>query len=111
MKSSMNDIGCLGAVDGPVVSEGGRAKGAGGRPRQRRTRRGHAADRRAQHGGRAAAREDGPDQRPFGPEEVAVLAATVSPATGRHYGVARVCQVWDVPRSSFYAARQAAAGP
>ena len=40
------------------------------------------------------------------------MAATVSPATGRHYGVARVCQVWDVPRSSFYAARQAAAaGP
>ena len=33
----------------------------------------------------------------------------ISPATGRHYGVARVCQVWDVPRSSFYAARQAAA--
>ena len=40
------------------------------------------------------------------------MAATLSPATGRHYGVARVCQVWDVPRSSFYAARQAAAaGP
>ncbi len=37
------------------------------------------------------------------------MAATVSPATGRHYGVARVCQVWDVPRSSLYAARQAAA--
>src|SRR3712207_225559 len=37
------------------------------------------------------------------------MAATVSPATGRHYGVARVCQVWDLPRSSFYAARQAAA--
>ena len=37
------------------------------------------------------------------------MAATVSPATGRHYGVARVCQAWDVPRSSFYAARQAAA--
>ncbi len=37
------------------------------------------------------------------------MAATVSPATGRHYGVARVRQVWDVPRSSFYAARQAAA--
>jgi putative transposase len=37
------------------------------------------------------------------------MAATVSPAAGRHYGVARVCQVWDVPRSSFYAARQAAA--
>jgi hypothetical protein len=27
-----------------------------------------------------------------------VMAATVSPATGRYYGVARVCQVWDVPR-------------
>ena len=25
MKSSMNDIGCLDAVDGPVVSEGGRS--------------------------------------------------------------------------------------
>jgi putative transposase len=37
------------------------------------------------------------------------MAATVSPATGRPYSVARVCQVWDVPRSSFYAARQAAA--
>ena len=37
------------------------------------------------------------------------MAATVSPATGRPYGVARVCQAWDVPRSSFYAARQAAA--
>src|SRR5918995_924599 len=37
------------------------------------------------------------------------MAATVSPATGRHCGVARVCQAWDVPRSSFYAARQAAA--
>lgn len=35
-------------------------------------------------------------------------ARTVSPATGRRYGVARVCDVWDVPRSSFYAARQAA---
>jgi putative transposase len=37
------------------------------------------------------------------------MAAAASPATGRRYGVARVCQVWDVPRSSFYAARQAAA--
>ena len=37
------------------------------------------------------------------------MAATVSPATGRPYGVARVRRVWDVPRSSLYAARQAAA--
>lgn len=39
------------------------------------------------------------------------MAATVSPATGRRYGVARVCQVWDVPRSSFYAARRAVENP
>ena len=34
------------------------------------------------------------------------MAGTVSPATGRSYGVARVCAVWGVPRSSFYAARR-----
>jgi putative transposase len=42
------------------------------------------------------------------------MAKATSPATGRCYGVARVCQVWDVPRSSFYAAQrpsEAAAGP
>ena len=35
------------------------------------------------------------------------MAQATSPATGHRYGVARVCQVWDVPRSSFYAAQQA----
>lgn len=39
------------------------------------------------------------------------MADTVSPATGRRYGVARVCQVWDVPRSSFYAARRETGEP
>lgn len=39
------------------------------------------------------------------------MAGSVSPATGRRYGVARVCQVWDVPRSSFYAARRLAEQP
>ena len=40
------------------------------------------------------------------------MAKATSPATGRCYGVARVCQVWGVPRSSFYAAQQASeAGP
>lgn len=34
------------------------------------------------------------------------MAATTSPTTGRRYGVARVCQVCDLPRSSFYAGRQ-----
>jgi putative transposase len=34
------------------------------------------------------------------------MADAISPTTGRCYGVARVCRVWEVPRSSFYAARQ-----
>jgi putative transposase len=38
-----------------------------------------------------------------------VMAKATSSATGRCYGVARVCQVWEVPRSSFYAAQQAGA--
>jgi hypothetical protein len=36
------------------------------------------------------------------------MARTTSSATGRRYGVARVCRVWEVPRSSFYAARRPA---
>ena len=34
------------------------------------------------------------------------MAEATSPASGRRYGVRRACQVWDVPRSSFYAARR-----
>ena len=34
------------------------------------------------------------------------MAEAISPATGRCYGVAHVCRVWDLPRSSFYAARR-----
>jgi hypothetical protein len=37
------------------------------------------------------------------------MAAATSPAAGRRYGVARVCRVWEVAKSSFYAARQAGA--
>jgi transposase InsO family protein len=33
------------------------------------------------------------------------MSATISPATGRRYGVERVCLAWDLPRSSFYATR------
>jgi putative transposase len=39
------------------------------------------------------------------------MAASVSPATGRAYGVARVCKIWGVPRSSFYLARRLAQDP
>ena len=70
-----------------------------------RTRRRHAADRRAEHGDRTAAFAHRAS-RPFGPQEVAVMATAISPTAGRRYGVARVCQVWGLPRSSFYAARQ-----
>jgi putative transposase len=34
------------------------------------------------------------------------MAETTSSATGREYGIARVCRVWEVPRSTFYAARR-----
>jgi putative transposase len=38
------------------------------------------------------------------------MAEATSPATGRCYGVARVCRVWEVSRSSLYAARRAGGG-
>lgn len=34
------------------------------------------------------------------------MAAATSPSTNCRYGIARVCEVWQLPRSSFYAARQ-----
>ena len=39
------------------------------------------------------------------------MAGSVSPATGRAYGVARVCKIWGMPRSSFYRARRLAQDP
>jgi hypothetical protein len=36
------------------------------------------------------------------------MAATTSPTSGRRYGIAQVCRIWDVPRSSFYADRRRA---
>ena len=38
------------------------------------------------------------------------MSAAVSRGTGRTHGVERVCAVWRLARSSFYAARQASAG-
>ena len=34
------------------------------------------------------------------------MSTTTSPGTGRVYGVERVCEIWGVPRSSFYAEQQ-----
>ena len=39
------------------------------------------------------------------------MAAATSPATGRTYGVKRVCTIWGVARSSFYDARRQDARP
>ena len=36
------------------------------------------------------------------------MSAAISPATGRAYGVERVCRVWEQPRSSYYAQRDEA---
>src|SRR5947199_6920460 len=33
------------------------------------------------------------------------MAAAISPTTGRRYGIAQVCRIWGVQRSSFYADR------
>jgi putative transposase len=38
------------------------------------------------------------------------MAETTSPASGHRYGVARVCRVWQAPRSGFYAARKPETG-
>ena len=35
-----------------------------------------------------------------------MIAAETSPSTGRRYGIAQVCRIWEVPRSSFYAERR-----
>ena len=36
------------------------------------------------------------------------MAAAISATTGRRYGIAQVCRIWDVPRSSFNADRRRA---
>src|SRR5438128_9297885 len=38
--------------------------------------------------------------RPFGPPEVTAMSRTVSPSSGRPYGLARVCRVWRVARAT-----------
>lgn len=39
------------------------------------------------------------------------MSEVLSPSTGRRYGVERVCQAWDVPRSTFYSRRRAVTVP
>ena len=42
---------------------------------------------------------------PFGDAEVATMSETTSAATGRCFGIQRVCQVWERSRSALYARR------
>ena len=43
-----------------------------------------------------------PGRPPFRPEEAEAVGQTVSPSTGQRYGLARVCRLWDSPRSTLY---------
>jgi hypothetical protein len=43
-----------------------------------------------------------PGRPPFRPEEAEAVGQTVSPSTGQRYGLARVCRIWDLPRSTLY---------
>src|SRR3954463_3309986 len=78
----------------------------------------HAVHQRRGAGDRAAESQTGRDvararvagrqdrcpggQPPFGPPEVAAMSRTVSPSSGRPYGLARVCRVWRASRASVY---------
>ena len=48
------------------------------------------------------------EARPFGQEEVVKMSQTSSAETGKPYGVARVCHVWEQARSTFYARQERA---
>src|SRR5215210_7377674 len=85
--------------------------GRGGRPRHTVHRWRGAGDRAAQsQTGRDAARartagsQDccSGGQPPFGPPEVAAMSRTLSPSSGRPYGLARVCRVWRAARATVY---------
>jgi hypothetical protein len=52
-----------------------------------------------------------PGRRPFRPEEAEAVGQTVSPSTGQRYGLARVCRIWDLPRSTIYFQRHQRAVP
>src|SRR5262245_19261513 len=75
----------------------GRRPGSGDRPA---TRKGRRAD-----DGRRATAPALPGRPPFRPEEAEELGRATSPATGKVYGLARVCRLWGLPRSTVYCRR------
>jgi len=52
-----------------------------------------------------------PGRPPFRPDEAEDVGQATSPATGRKYGLARVCRLWDLPRSTVYFRRDRRAIP
>src|SRR4051794_12070079 len=72
-------------------------RGAGDRAAESQTGRDVA---RARVAGRQDRRPGG--EPPFGPPEVAAMSRTVSPSSGRPYGLARVCRVWRAARATVY---------
>jgi putative transposase len=52
-----------------------------------------------------------PGRSPFRPDEAEEVGQAASPATGRKYGLARVCRLWDLPRSTVYFQRHQRAIP
>src|SRR3954468_16860664 len=91
----------------------GRGGGSDEGARARQPRRGVAPPegqaRRGDHGQRVAGAEDRrPGERPpFGSPEVEAVSQTVSPVTGRAYGMARVARVWRLSRATVYRHRAA----
>ena len=84
-----------------------RLKGSSRRASGGGARRGEASHRGTVDGDRAAPRAS-PGRGaapPFGDAEVATMSATTSAATGRCFGIQRVCQVWERSRSALYARR------
>lgn len=52
-----------------------------------------------------------PGQPPFCPEEAEAVGQAVAPSTGRRYGLARVCRLCNLPRSTVYFRRRQATVP
>ena len=59
----------------------------------------------------ARAGAHGGGRTPFGTPEVEAMSRASSPSTARRYGTARVCQLWEVPRSTVYERRARASRP
>src|SRR5262249_60422389 len=48
---------------------------------------------------------------PFLPEEAEAVGQPAAPSTGQRLGLARVCRIWDLPRSTVYFQRHQRAVP